>query len=219
MAIKDKFFTKNGARAAIILIVTLTSVVYANSLKNSFVGDDFTVLVDNDFVKSWKNFPAIFSRTYLTSVSEIEYLGKRNIGSGELSYRPVVTISYFIDYSLWRLNPFGYHLSNLLLHIFNAILLYIFVDLIVRNKKTALLASLLFALHPVNAEAVNNIAFREGLLALFSKEMSITLPILLVLYDYYFVFQGNLKWKQSLKIDPENKMARDKLKEPEQLGY
>jgi hypothetical protein len=51
------------------------------------------------------------------------------------------------------------------LHILNAILLYLFINLITPNKKIALWASLLFALHPVNTEAVNCIAFREDLLA------------------------------------------------------
>lgn len=211
-------------KKSIILIIILTSLVYANSLKNSFVWDDSLVIVDNDFVKSWKNFPSVFSRDYLTSISEIKDPGKRNLGSGETSYRPVVTASYFIDFSLWRLNPFGYHLTNLLLHIVNAVLVYFFLSLLVKNKKVALVASLLFALHPVNGEAVNCISFREDLLAflffisafilfikssqkvhyyfgslglfllaLFSKEMAITLPVVLILYDYFFVFREKTK--------------------------
>lgn len=165
MKIKNKIFAKISSPKAIILIVILTSLVYANSLKNSFVRDDHIVIVNNDFVKSWKNFPLIFTGDYLTPISEIKHLGTRDIGSGETTYRPVVTISYFIDYSLWKLNPFGYHLTNLLLHIFNAILLYVFINLIAKNKKVALLTSLLFTLHPANSEAVNGIAFREDLLA------------------------------------------------------
>ncbi|MDQ1274196.1 MAG: hypothetical protein QG591_2826 [Planctomycetota bacterium] len=41
--------------------------------------------------------------------------------AGELSYRPLVTLTYFIDYTLWHLNPLGYHLTNLLLHCLNAV--------------------------------------------------------------------------------------------------
>ncbi|MBU2436606.1 MAG: tetratricopeptide repeat protein [Candidatus Omnitrophica bacterium] len=229
MKIKNKIFAKISSPKAIILIVILTSLVYANSLKNSFVRDDHIVIVNNDFVKSWKNFPLIFTKDYLTSISEIKHFGTRDIGSGETTYRPVVTISYFIDYSLWKLNPFGYHLTNLLLHIFNAILLYVFINLIAKNKKIALLTSLLFTLHPANSEAVNGIAFREDLLAflffissfilfikltdyagrkkvlcyigslvlfllaLFSKEMALVLPILFILYDYSFSFGEKTK--------------------------
>lgn len=190
-------------------------LVYANSLANKFVWDDALTIVNNDFIKSWKNLPLFFSKSYL-------------VLSCEQTYRPVVTFSYLLDYSIFGLNPFGYHLSSILLHIFNAILLFFFINLITVNKKLALLASLLFALHPVNTEAVNVISFREDLLAYFfylssiilyiklntcsiakrkylyisslilfllallSKEMSITLPIVLILYDYFFVFQKKI---------------------------
>jgi len=201
----------------ILIIIIFTSIVYANSLNNSFSGDDLLVIVNNDFIKSWENFSYIFSNDYLEKARE-------------LSYRPMVTLSYFIDYTVWKLNPLGYHLTNLLLHIFNVILFYFFIHLIIKNKKTALLSSVIFALHPVNTEAVNAVAFREDLLAflffissfilftntnnhnnkknsfllfsfsiilflfaLFSKEMSITLPLLLILYDYFFTFRMDFK--------------------------
>ena len=208
---------------AILLILILTSLVYANCLGNFFAMDDFMVIVENDFVKSWNNIPAFFTKDYLTSPSDGRYLGMYEIGSGELTYRPVVTLSYFIDYSIWKLNAFGYHFTNLFLHILNAIMLYFFIGLIIKNKKIGLLAALLFAVHPVNIEPVNSISFREDLfvflffitsfmfyvkmdfchgrkkayfyiasivlflLALFSKEVAVVLPIVLVLYDYFFV--------------------------------
>ncbi len=220
---------KLNARLAILLVIALTFSVYANSLRNSFVFDDAWVITDNDFIKSWKNLPEIFSKSYLTLPDQLDYKGMRAIGSGELSYRPVVTLSYFIDYSLWKLKPFGYHLTNLLLHISNTVLLYVLLTLIVRDNAVSLLAALLFALHPVNSEAVNVIGFREDLLAflffissfilfimlrnssgkhklfcyisslvtfalaLFSKEMAITLPLVLILYDFYFVYNGRLR--------------------------
>ncbi len=220
MDIKNTGFRKKWINLNIILIIAAAAIVYANSLKNSFIWDDSVVIADNDFIKSWKNFPRIFNRSYLTHISDAGYLGTRDIGSGESSYRPIVTISYFIDYHLWGLNPFGFHLHNLILHIANAILLYFLINLISKNKSLSLLTTLLFALHPVNSETVNVISFREDLLiflfslssfilfikmsdyagkrktflyytsiilfllALFSKEMAVTLPILLILYDY-----------------------------------
>ena len=138
MALNGAVFNKVNTRLAIILIVLITALAYANSLKNSFVWDDIWTVVNNDSIKSWNNFPALFSKSYLTSF-------------GEISYRPVCTFSYFIDYFIWKLNPFGYHLTNLLLHILNAILLYFLINLIIADKNLSLLASLLFALHPVNS--------------------------------------------------------------------
>ncbi|MCK9603921.1 MAG: tetratricopeptide repeat protein [Candidatus Omnitrophica bacterium] len=213
----------------ITLLIVITSAIYSGSLGNSFVFDDGLVITKNDFVKSWKNFPLIFSKAYLTSVGDVTSLGLRNIGAGEIGYRPVVTASYFLDYSLWKLDPFGYHLVGLLLHILNVVLLYSSVFLITKKRNLALLASLFFALHPVNVEAVAVISFREDLLsffffflclllfiradnhtgrkkafyyavsilsfllALFSKEMALTLPLILMLYDYFFVFGRRIK--------------------------
>lgn len=207
----------------IILIILITALTYANSLKNDFVYDDYWVIIDNKFVQSLKNLPLVFSGKYLTEAKDINFLGvHKDIGSGETTYRPVVTLTYFIDYHLWQFNAFGYHLLNLLLHIFNSILVYFLAASITKKNTIALLASLLFALHPVNSEAVNAISFREDLLcflffvsslllyirsddynnpkkafvyisslilfllSLFSKEMAISLPIVIILYDYYY---------------------------------
>lgn len=165
MIIKNTTFTKVNSRLAIISIVLVVALVYANSLKNAFVWDDSIVVAENDFVKSWKNFPRLFNKSYLTKPSDIDYLGERDIGSGEFLYRPVSTLSYFIDFSIWKLNPFGFHLTNLFLHIINVILLFFLIILITGNQAIALLASLLFAIHPVNAETVAMIAFRPNLLS------------------------------------------------------
>jgi tetratricopeptide (TPR) repeat protein len=223
----DRLLPQHPAIVAVVLILLLTVLVYAHSLKNDFVWDDYSVIVENTFIKTWHNFPLLFQRAYVTKISDLEYLGERDIGSGELTYRPVVTASYFVDYALWKLNPFGYHLSNLALHAVNAILLYALLILITGNPAIALLASLFFALHPVNTEAVDVVSFREDLLvflffagsfilfisaekqppgkkaffylvshasfllALFSKEMAITLPLVLLWFDYFFISRRN----------------------------
>lgn len=220
----DKIGPAGNKRTAVLSIIFIILLVYFNSLYNSFVWDDYAVIVGNNFIKSWKNLPVIFSKNYLVPfVKEGCFLiADLNRGSGEASYRPVVTLSYFFDYSLWKLNPCGYHITSLLLHIANALLVYSLANLILKNRKIAWLSSLLFALHPVNSEAVNSVAFREDLLAfffyissfilylkldgcrpgrkhylyafslaafflaLFSKEMAVTLPVIIILYDYYF---------------------------------
>ena len=151
-----------NTKYVVILLITITALAYANSLKNDFVWDDYSVIVDNNFVKSWNNFPTIFSKSYLTPLDSLE--SGNLTGSGETTYRPVVTISYFIDYWFWGLNPLGYHFSNLLLHIANVICLYLCVQLLLTNRYIAVLAALFFAIHPVNTEAVNVISFREDLL-------------------------------------------------------
>jgi hypothetical protein len=131
----------DGYKAFIVIAVAVL-LVYGNSLFSSFLGDDFFVVVNNNFVKSWNNLPLLFSKSYLTSERDLPYLGKLFIGAGELTYRPVVTLTYFIDYSIGELNPFGYHLTNLLLHAANAILLFSLIFLLAKNRGIALLTAL-----------------------------------------------------------------------------
>jgi tetratricopeptide (TPR) repeat protein len=178
-------------------------------MSNGFVFDDMTTIVHNAHIKDLgQNFPAFFNLDYF------------KIAQAEVSYRPIATLSYFLIYALFNLSPLAFHLSSLLLHIFNVIGVYVLVDLIQHNKKTSLIAALVFACHPVLTETVNCISYNEDLLATFfyllslvlyiragtrenppalpiyffslvafsvallSKEMAITLPVIIFLYDF-----------------------------------
>jgi len=219
LAKKRKFLQINFINLCIpILIIFISSqFVYLNSLSNQFVYDDEFTIVTNYFVKTWNNFPLLFNSDYFKL-------------SGELSYRPVVTLSYFIDYTLWKLNPFGFHLTNTLLHTLNSVLLFFLLTRIFNSRTTSFIAALVFSCHPVLTEAVNAISYREDMLAatffiaafllymktskdersfspayfasvacyllgVFSKEMAITLPLLIFLYDIIFTKAQNLGYK------------------------
>lgn len=204
----------------ILLIIALPLIAFLNSLNNTFVYDDVFTITDNYFIRDWGNFPAFFTDDYF------KY-------SGEVTYRPVVTFSYFIDYFLWHLNPVGFHLTNILLHTVNVVLVYLLVSAISRSRTTAFLTSALFALHPMLTEAVTGISYREDLLAtifflssillfiqsairnpqskirnylyplslfsyllaLCSKEVAITLPLIIFLLDW--IFGGNDRVKRN----------------------
>ncbi len=204
------------------LALLLTALVYLPSLNNGFVQDDDVLIVSNRFTHSWENFSKVFTKEYLNLS---DHFNPRNVmGSGELSYRPVVTISYFFDYALWKTNPRGYHLTNLLLHLLNVSLVFVLGWQLLKNRYAAFFTALIFALHPVNTESVVVINFREDLLALlfimiafiffikkdasggknavwpllshgafflalFSKEVAVVFPGLLMAYDYFFVFE------------------------------
>ena len=207
----------------LILLFTITFITYANSLQNGFVYDDVFTITDNYFIRDWGNFPAFFTDDYF------KY-------SGEVTYRPVVTFSYFIDYSLWHLNPTGFHLTNILLHAVTGALVYLLVSAVSRSRTTAFLTSTLFALHPILTEAVNGISYREDLfatifflssillfkqsaihnpqskirnylyplslfsylLALCSKEVAITLPLIIFLLDWLLEDKSRIK-KNTIK--------------------
>lgn len=146
-------------KIALLLIAASTLIAYGQALRNGFVWDDYLVVVGNDFVKSWKNLPQLLGRGYLSDISQIRS-GSPG-GSAETTYRPLLTLTYFLDYSLWGLKPFGYHLTNIILHTSCGILLYLLALMLGLNNRGALLAGLLFVLHPVNSEAVSVVSFRE----------------------------------------------------------
>ena len=135
----------------VIVLFTLTIGVYAITLFNGFVYDDNFTILENILIKDWNNLPDLFSKVYYTH-------------SAEQTYRPVVTLTYFIDYSLWQLRPSGYHLTNILIHSINVVLLYWLLLSLPVDKEIAFLGALLFGVHPVQAETVNAISYREDLL-------------------------------------------------------
>ena len=212
----------------IIIIVLFGSLIYANSLNNSFVWDDKGHIEQNSFIKDWRNISKLFSKEYFDLTRE----------GFALSWRPLTTLSYFINYSLWGLSPFGYHLSNLLIHLFNAMLIYLIAYLLFQNRRISFLSGLFFISHPINTETVCVISYNENLLAclfvllafylyvkikknkkskktigflwfasnlsyllaLFSKEVAIAFPLIIILYDYCFVFEKNNTKKITEKV-------------------
>ncbi len=200
--------------------MAVPQLIYVNTLQNQFAFDDEFTIVNNHFIKSWNNFPRLFTRDYFKF-------------SGELSYRPIVTFSYFVDYALWNLNPFGYHLTNNLLHTLNAVLFYYLLAGFFKCRVASFAGALFFSCHPLLTETVNAISYREDLLAatflvaafilyhktyrdkrtftpayfasvlcylcaVFSKEMAITLPVIILLYNGLFITSPNRRYTRPM---------------------
>lgn len=83
---------------------------------------------------------------------------------GTLYYRPLVTVSFLIDRAIWGANPFGFHLTVLLIHALASVALFALARRIAPGAG-ALVAALLFAVHPVHAEAVGWISGRADVIA------------------------------------------------------
>jgi tetratricopeptide (TPR) repeat protein len=145
-----------------VAIGLFTLAAFFPVLQNSFVDwDDDVNIVDNFNFRglAWRQLHWMFT----------------NLDLGH--YQPLSWLTLGIDYSLWGMNPFGYHLTSLLLHGLNAIVFY-FVALrllsaVFRGTASdelslrvgAGLAALLFALHPLRVESVAWVTERRGLLA------------------------------------------------------
>ncbi|MDH5365662.1 MAG: tetratricopeptide repeat protein [Cyclobacteriaceae bacterium] len=82
-------------------------------------------------------------------------------------YTPLTLLSYAVDYKVYQLNPFGYHLTNLVIHLLNSALVFVLILKIVGNRWSATIVTLLFAIHPLNVETVAWISSRKDLLFSF----------------------------------------------------
>ncbi len=136
------------------LTIALSSVVvYVYTLKIGFVWDDY-----------------LFIQQQLAAVKEFDFFeGLKKF----VYFRPTVTLFSLLDYTLWHRNPFGYHVTNLLFHTINALLVALFsrrilMDLSLRREDAlfgaSLLAGVLFAVHPIHTESVNWIEGRTDLI-------------------------------------------------------
>jgi len=143
----------------IFIIVAVTALVYCDSFNNSFVYDDYSFLVDNPAVRSLDIRSVLKNFTDWRAASADDKLSKD-------VWRPLVTTSFAIDYSLWKLDSRFYHIENTLLHAACAVLVFVMTVLILENGFAAFIAALIFAVHPVQTEAVAWVSGRGNVLFL-----------------------------------------------------
>ncbi len=150
-------------RAALLLLLCLC---FGCVLWNGFCGDDHFLFVNNSFYRNPSNIVRIFRPGYNVSPEAVQYGYAADKGTGSVGYRPVTTASFFLDSFFWKDIPAGYHLTSLLWHAANVVLVYE-VALVLASPQVAFVAALIFAIHPVNTEAVAAIGYRSDLLACF----------------------------------------------------
>ena len=105
----------------------------------------------------------------VTSVTQLfynDFWGTPLTHSGShKSYRPLCVLTFRINYILGRLNPFGYHLGNIMLHALVTATFTFLARSVTDRELTACVAGALFAAHPVHTEAVAGVVGRAELLA------------------------------------------------------
>ena len=132
----------------VILIIIITFLTFSGTLGHEFVSwDDKAYFVENHLVRTFS--PAIFW-TY----------------DPEL-YIPITFLSFQINHALFGLNPFWFHLTSLIIHILNALLVFWLGLLILKKRYLAVFVALIFAVHPINTETVAWVSARKELLSTF----------------------------------------------------
>jgi tetratricopeptide (TPR) repeat protein len=138
-----------------LLLVCALTTAYINSLQGAFQFDDYNVIVNNPLVHSWSAWLADLPH----------------------GIRPLLKLTYTLNWTMgWGV--FGFHLFNLAVHAGNTLLVYAIAGRILREQTATLsrpgtqmaafLTALLFAVHPVQTEAVTYICGRStSLMALF----------------------------------------------------
>ncbi|MBI4831487.1 MAG: tetratricopeptide repeat protein [Candidatus Lindowbacteria bacterium] len=111
---------------------------------------------NNASVHGFSSFPRFFSADFWSESTQPVARGY---------YRPLILLSYAIDYSLWGLRPAGFHLTNILWHALASALVVVLVLRIISSPTAALLSGALFAVHPVHVESVTFVSGRTDVIA------------------------------------------------------
>ena len=179
------------------LIILLLAAVYGNTLNHGFVWDDTYIIVNNPLLEKLSNIPKFF-------------ISEDTIEESTGYYRPATYISFALDRAIWGVNPVGFHITNLVLHMVAVLLFYAVISAMFKKERLAFVAALVFALHPLAGETVNFLAGGRNtllsacfallsllcyikkkpvvaaasfIIAIFSKEFALLLPMIFYIYD------------------------------------
>lgn len=159
------------SKFVVILFVILGFLIWGNTLPNTLLWDDDDNIVNNAYIKDFRYLPKLFTQNQIA-------------GAGFISnqYRPLLLLTFSLEYHLFKLWSPIYHLTNVLIHIANSIFVFLLIKklLAIPNTKPQnnspflhflfslpFLSTLLFLIHPVQTEAVAYVAGRTDLLATF----------------------------------------------------
>jgi protein O-mannosyl-transferase len=145
----------------VLIFFILAFVLYGNTTWNKFaVDDDYVTGPNNKMVsQGLKSIPQIFSTLYVSSTG--------NIGSQAADYRPMVKLTFALEYQFWGEKPGVSHGINVLIYFFLSTLLFFILKRILKNYNILFpfLITILFMIHPVHTEVVASLKNRDEMLA------------------------------------------------------
>jgi hypothetical protein len=143
---------KVKTRFYIGLLLAIVVFAYGNTLVNAFTMDDIRLYVLQNPQVTHPSLKALFTPHKITNV-----------------FRPVTFSTFALDWKIGNGRPLGFHVVNVLLHAAVTLLFYLLLQTALESlphgKSVAFAAALLFAVHPIHAEAVASIVGRAELLA------------------------------------------------------
>ena len=155
---KIKNFFNTHFNLSVFLILTIVAFsLYGKTIffDWSYLDDDVLILDRLDYLK-FSNIKNIFCDTVFSQ------------GGQDKFCRPLLNISFTLDNFVYNTKPFGYHLTNILIHLFTSFLMFFLLSKYYDKQKTFLIV-LLFVVHPSITQAVAWVPGRnDSLLALFS---------------------------------------------------
>ncbi|HET9952030.1 MAG TPA: tetratricopeptide repeat protein [Candidatus Eisenbacteria bacterium] len=132
-----------------LAVALLTAWLYAPAVQNGFTDwDDPAYVLQNPLIH------------------DLSPTGLRAIATNvvEHNYHPLTILSLAVDYQSWKLNPAGYHLTNVALHVLATLAVFWFILLLTESQALAAIASLFFGTHPLHVESVAWVSGRKDLL-------------------------------------------------------
>ena len=159
-------------KTAYIIIIFFTVIIaYQKSINVPFLFDDIDLIINNPQIKNFKHINKIITSDFFEHKKSVQ-------GKGIGYYRPVVILSYMLDYKIWGLNAKGFHYTNILLHSINSVLLFLIVYHICAGLFFSLCCGLIFSIHPVQSESVIWISGRTDLFGVMFFFLSFYLYLL-----------------------------------------
>jgi len=173
---------------ALLVLVVVGLACYLNSFGNQFVWDDHPQVVNNRLLRSWTFAPRFFT----TDSAEAYGVPGQPVVR---FYRPLWLLLELAEYQVFGPVPFGFHVVNFLLHLANAVLLYVVLRELQLRRSLALLAAALFLCHPAHLETTTFIAGSVALLCQFNM-----LIALLAFLRFWFAKDGHRRSWAALTV-------------------
>ena len=136
-----------GVEQAGLLCAFVATLVYLNTLSCGLVYDDIGAIRKNMDLRPSTSWLSLLYNDYWGQPMADVFSHK--------SYRPLTVATFRLNYMLHELEPLGYHLVNVLLHSAVVYLYVLLCGAVFSQVWPALIAGLLFAVHPIHTEAVS----------------------------------------------------------------